>query len=308
MEKIKIYIAGHNGMVGKAIMRRVSTMSCYEVVTREKKELNLLNQADVEGFFKSEQPQIVVFCAAKVGGIAANISNPTGFLLENIEMQGNVIMASLRNSVKKFVFFGSSCIYPKGCPQPIPESFLLSGKLEPTNEGYALAKIVGIKLLEYLKKEKGFNSITLLPCNLYGPGDSFHPFRSHVLAALVKKFVDAQNLSSPEVINWGTGVARREFLHVDDLAEFLITLMMRVDHLPPTNIGSGEDIQIMDLSKKIAAKVGFKGTVRWDTEKPDGMLAKCLDITRIKSMGFLPRISLDAGIEQMISIYRREKL
>jgi GDP-L-fucose synthase len=246
--------------------------------------------------------------AAKVGGIQANIKNPASFLLENLQIQNNIIEASLINNVKKILFLGSSCIYPKDCPQPMKEEYLLSGKLEPTNEGYALAKITGLKLLEGLRKQYGFNSISLMPCNLYGPGDSFDLEHSHVLSALVKKFVDAYDDGIAKITLWGTGEARREFMHVDDMAnatKFMIDNYNEPDFI---NIGNGTDISIKELAILIADMISYRGNILWDTSKPNGMMKKCLDVSKMKTLGFYPKISLEEGLSQMITNYKKIKI
>jgi GDP-L-fucose synthase len=242
-----------------------------------------------------------------VGGIQANIENPATFLLDNLQMQNNVIKNSLIHKVKKFVFLGSSCIYPKDCPQPMREEYLLTGKLEPTNEGYALAKIAGIKLLQYYKTQYGFNGISLIPCNLYGPNDSFDLKNSHVLSALVKKFIDALDRNDDSITLWGTGNARREFMHVDDLAKAISFMLENYNEKGSINIGTGYDISIFDLSKSIADKLGYKGEIIWDKSKPDGMLRKCMNIRHMEELGFRPKITLVDGIEQMINIYKGKK-
>ncbi len=304
LKNSKIYLAGHNGMVGSAILRVLFKNKYLNIITRKKEELNLRDANQVNEFFFNVKPDIVVFCAAKVGGIAANLEKPSEFLIENIEMQNNCMMSSLAYGVKNFIFLGSSCIYPKNSPQPIREDYLLNGKLEPSNEGYALAKIVGLKLLEFLKKQYGFKSISIMPCNLYGPNDSFDLNNSHVLSAMVRKFMDAKIENKLKVTNWGTGKAKREFLHVDDLAQGVLMLMERAEHIDLINIGSGEDVSIKELSEMIATKVGFMGEVMWDSNKPDGMLAKCLDTNMIEKMGFKQKISLSDGIEEMIKNYK----
>ena len=245
--------------------------------------------------------------AAKVGGIQANIDNPATFLLDNLQIQNNIFEASLKNDVEKLVFLGSSCIYPKACPQPMKEEYLLTGKLEPTNEGYAIAKIAGLKLLEGMYKQHGFNSISLMPCNLYGPNDSFDLKHSHVLSALVKRFTDAAENNDESITLWGTGIARREFMHVNDVAEAIVFLMEDYNNPEFINIGCGYDISIKELAETIAKKTGFTGTINWDDTKPDGMLKKCMDVSRMEALGFKPQISLQQGIEEMIEIYKTTK-
>lgn len=303
----KIYIAGHSGMVGSATLRLLQQNGFTNLICKTSKELNLTNQAAVHAFFETEKPEVVILAAAKVGGIQANIDNPATFLIDNLQIQNNICEAALKNNTEKLVFLGSSCIYPKQCPQPMKEEYLLTGKLEPTNEGYAIAKIAGIKLLEGYYKQYGFNSISLMPCNLYGPNDSFDLKHSHVLSALVKRFTDATDNNDAEITLWGTGIARREFMHVDDVARAIL-FMMENYHSPEfINIGCGTDVSIKELAEIIAAKTGFKGKMNWDTTKPDGMLKKCMDVSRMKALGFEPSIDLTQGIEQMIAIYKNLK-
>lgn len=291
-------------MVGSATMRLLQQQGFTNLLTAGSKELDLTDQLAVARFFEREKPEIVILCAAKVGGIQANIDNPATFLLDNLQIQNNVMSASLKNGVNKFVFLGSSCIYPKECQQPMKEEYLLTGKLEPTNEGYAIAKIAGIKLLEGLKNQYGFNSISLMPCNLYGPNDSFDLRHSHVLSALVKRFVDACAANTPSITLWGTGVARREFMHVDDMARAILFMLENYDDSQFINIGTGVDISIRELAEMIAALTGYTGKIFWDNSKPDGMLKKCMDVSRMEALGFKPEITLRAGVEQIICIYR----
>jgi GDP-L-fucose synthase len=307
MDKLKVFVAGSNGMVGSATVRHLSTNPKYEIIVRNRKELDLLDSFAVNNFFASEKIDIVILAAAKVGGIQANMANPGQFLYENLQIQNNVIHHAYLNSVKKLVFLGSSCIYPKECPQPMKEEYILTGKLEPTNEGYAIAKIAGLKLCENYKKQYGFDSISIMPCNLYGPNDSFDLQHSHVLSALVKRFSDAVTNGLDEITLWGTGIARREFMHVDDLAKALLFLMENYHDAEMINVGTGTDISIKELAILIADKVGFKGTISWDTSKPDGMLKKCMDVSKLNELGFKPEISLSMGIDQMINIYKTIK-
>lgn len=303
----KIYIAGHNGMVGSATMRLMEKEGYTNLVYRSSKELNLTSQAAVHAFFETEKPAVVILAAAKVGGIQANIDNPATFLIDNLQIQNNICEAALKNGVEKLVFLGSSCIYPKECPQPMKEEYLLTGKLEPTNEGYALAKIAGLKLLEGMHKQYGFNSISLMPCNLYGPNDSFDLKHSHVLSALVKRFTDAADNNDAEITLWGTGIARREFLHVDDVARAIVFMMENYNDPNFINIGCGTDVSIKELAEMIAQKTGFKGQMKWDSTKPNGMLKKCMDVSRMQALGFEPLITLEQGVDQMIEIYKTLK-
>lgn len=299
----RIFIAGHRGMVGAATLRLLQQEGFTNLLTADSRELDLTSQRAVEDFFCKEKPEAVILCAAKVGGIQANIENPATFLLDNLQIQNNVIAASQGHGVKHFVFLGSSCIYPRECAQPMKEEYLLTGPLEPTNEGYAIAKIAGIKLLEGLNRQYGFNSLSLMPCNLYGPNDSFDLKHSHVLSALVKRFSDAKATNAFSITLWGTGIARREFMHVDDMARAIIFMLENYKESRFINIGAGEDISIKELAETIADMIGYTGKILWDNSKPDGMLRKCMDVSRMKALGFLPEISLDAGIKQMISIY-----
>jgi len=303
-KNIKIFIAGHNGMVGSATLRILQENGYKNLLTVTSKELDLTESTAVRDFFEKTRPELVMLCAAKVGGIQANIDNPATYLLDNLQIQNNVMTASLQTGVQQFLFLGSSCIYPRECRQPMTESDLLTGKLEPTNEGYALAKIAGIKLLEGFEKQHGFKSISLIPCNLYGPNDSFDLTKSHVLSALVKRFVDAKAAQLPSITLWGTGIAKREFMHVDDLARAILFMLENYGYKQILNIGTGEDISIYDLAKKIANLTGYVGEILWDSTKPDGMLRKCMDVSKMQAMGFKPQISLDSGISQMIDIYK----
>lgn len=299
----KIYIAGHKGMVGSAILKQLENKGCSNLVLKTRQELDLKNNEAVSNFFTTEKPQIVILAAARVGGILANMNFPAEFLYENLMIQSNVIHNAYLNDVEKLIFLGSSCVYPKNCSGLIKERDLLKGPLEPTNEGYALAKITGLKMIEYYKSQFGFNGVSLMPCNLYGTNDSFDLKNAHVLSSLVKKVVDAFNNNENEVILWGTGVARREFMHVNDAASAILHLLDLDTSYDLINIGVGEDISILELAKKIMSIVGFKGKITFDKTKSDGMLRKCLDVTRIKNLGFTPKISLDEGITKTIKEY-----
>ena len=306
-KKTRIYVAGRNGMVGFAIARLLRKCGFDNLILRSRKELDLRVFLAVEKFFETETPDVVILAAARVGGIQANIDHPAEFLYENLAIQNNVIHQSYLSGVKKICFLGSSCIYPKECPQPMKEEYLLTGPLETTNEGYALAKIAGVKMIEFYRKQYGFCGISVMPCNLYGTNDSFDPLHSHVLSALVKKFVDAVDNKAQSVTMWGTGTARREFMHVDDAAEAILFLMEYYDSPQLINIGWGEDISIKELALLIAQKVGFEGELIWDTTKPDGMLRKCMDVSRIKTLGYAPKITLEKGIQKTIEEYREFK-
>lgn len=304
----KIYIAGHNGMVGSSLLRLLISQGYSNIVTQSKTQLDLKNYQEVNTFFEKEKPEYVFMAAAKVGGIKANMENPGVFLYDNLCIQNNIIHLSYLHEVKKICFLGSSCVYPKQSPQPIKEEYLLTGPLEPTNEGYALAKIAGLKLTEFYNQQYAFKSVNPMPCNLYGPNDSFDLNHSHVLSALVKKTVDAYDQGTPSITVWGTGVARREFMHVDDVARACVFLMKNYEDAKHINVGWGEDVSIKELTGIIANLVGYKGDIIWDTTKPDGMLKKCLDIEKITNLGFKPEIRLEQGILQMINIYNNIKL
>lgn len=303
----KVFIAGHKGMVGSAAVRVFSENGFDQIITKTRQELDLMDYNAVGAFFKSNKIDYVILAAAKVGGIQANIAKPVEFLLENLTIQNNIIHHAYENGVKKLVFMGSSCIFPKDSPQPMREEYLLDGKLEPTNEGYALAKISGIKLLEAYYKQYGFKSISLMPCNLYGTNDSFHPEHAHVLSSLVRKFVDAVDNGSEIVEIWGTGIAKREFMHVDDAANSILYFLENYDLPNFINVGWGDDLSIKDLAEIIADESGFKGSISWDTSKPNGMMRKCMDVTKMKEIGFEPKISLREGIRKTILEYKNIK-
>jgi GDP-L-fucose synthase len=305
---LKIYVAGHKGMVGSAILRRLTADGYGNIVTRTHAELDLLNQAGVNAFFERERPDAVFLAAARVGGIMANMMNQAAFLYENLQIQNNVMWAAARNGTKKFVFLGSSCIYPKDCPQPIVEDCLLTAPFEPTNEGYAIAKTAGLKLCGYLARDGAWDGIVVIPCNLYGPGDNFDLESSHVMAALVRRFTDASDSGAASVTCWGTGTPRREFLHVDDLARG--AAMLFEDNpfgCEPVNIGCGSDITIKELAGVIADKSGFGGEILWDVTKPDGMTRKLMDAGRARRLGFVPEIDVGRGVESLIDEYRKYK-
>jgi len=303
----KIYVAGHNGMVGSALVRFLKKHNFENLILRSKTELDLRNSLAVEDFVKTEKPDIVILAAARVGGIQANIDYPAEFLYDNLAIQNNVIHQCYLQGVKKFCFLGSSCVYPTRCTQPMKEEYLLTGALEPTNEGYALAKVVGLKIVEFYRKQYKFPGISVMPCNLYGTNDSFDPLQSHVLSSLVRKFVDAVDNSEKNVIIWGTGIAKREFMHVDDAAEAILFVMEHYTGDKFINIGWGKDISIKDLTTLIARKTHFQGKLVWDTSKSDGMLRKCMDVSRMKDLGFMPKIDLEEGIERTIKEYRKLK-
>lgn len=308
MEKnAKIYVAGHRGLVGSAIVRHLQEAGYNNLILRTHSELDLISQDAVREFFEAEKPDYVFLAAAKVGGIRANMESPAQFLYDNIVIQTNIIHQAYLSGVKKILILGSSCIYPRECPQPMKEDYLLDGKLEPTNEGYALSKIVALKMGEFYKRQYGFNAISVMPCNLYGQNDSFDPLHSHVLSATVRKFVDAVDEGRDTVVMWGTGNARREFLNVDDMASACLFMMEHYEGETFINIGCGEDYSIRELAEIVARLTGFKGKIEWDTTKPDGMMKKCMDVSRMKEMGFEPKISLEEGIKHVIEEYIQYK-
>ena len=292
----KIYVAGHNGLVGSAVVRLLKSRGFSNLLTRSRSEVDLRDQQAVRDLFSHEKPEVAVLAAARVGGIKANIDAPVEFLIENLQIQNNVIRAAHKAGARKLLFLGSSCIYPKFAPQPIPESALLSGPLEPTNEAYAVAKIAGIKLCQALAREYGANFISVMPTNLYGPGDDFDLETSHVLAALLRKAHEAKMGGAGEMIVWGTGTPRREFLYVDDLAAAVLFLLEQYDSSEIINVGCGKDISIRELAELICDVVGFRGELKWDRSKPDGTPRKLLDISRIKNLGWAPTIALRDGI------------
>jgi GDP-L-fucose synthase len=294
----KIFVAGHRGMVGSAVMRRLKAEAFSNVVTRERAQLDLTNESAAAKFFEEERPHIVIVAAAKVGGIKANNDYPVEFLVENLRIQNNIIRLAYDNGVRKLLFLGSSCIYPKFAPQPILESALLTGPLERTNEAYAIAKIAGIKLCQAYAREYGANFISAMPTNLYGPNDSFDLETSHVLAALLRKAHEAKMRHDQKLVVWGTGKPRREFLHVDDLASACLLLLEKYDSPEIINVGYGEDISIRELAELICEVVGFDGELAWDTTKPDGMPRKLLDVSKIRALGLKPVITLLDGIKR----------
>jgi GDP-L-fucose synthase len=306
-KKSRIYIAGHRGMVGASIQREFESRGYQSLISASHSELDLLQQSTVDKFFKDMRPEYVVIAAARVGGIQANIDRPASFLYENLQIQNNLIHCSHLYSVKKVCFLGSSCIYPRNCPQPMREEHLLDGPLEPTNEGYAIAKIAGIRLCQFYGKQYGLKSVSLIPCNLYGRNDSFNLAHSHVLSALVKRFVDATLANADSVTLWGTGIARREFLNVDDFSRMAVSLFESRESSEIINVGSGADISIAELAQLISKTVGYRGTIAWDHSKPDGMLRKCMDVSKLLALGIEPTTSLEQGVSEMVEMYRQAK-
>jgi len=299
----RIYIAGHNGLVGSAICRRLKSDGYENLIVRDHSQLDLCNESDVNDFFSETQPEYVFLAAAVVGGIHANDTRPVEFLRDNLLIQTNIIEAAYRNDVKKLAFLGSTCIYPRDCPQPIKEEYLLSGPLEETNQWYAIAKIAGIKLCQAYRKQYDFNAISLMPTNLYGPGDNFDLQSSHVLPALIRKFHDGKINNSEQVDVWGSGKPFREFLYIDDMAEACCYLMQRYDEKSIVNIGTGNDLSIRELAELIKEIIGYEGEIKFDASKPDGTPKKVTDVTKLNSLGWKSRTSLSAGIEKTYDWY-----
>lgn len=296
-KRSKIYIAGHRGLVGAALVRALQSQGYERIVVRSRAELDLTRQEAVQAFFDRERPDAVVLAAARVGGIHANSSRPAEFIRDNLLIQDHVIDAAQRTDVKKFVFLGSSCIYPKLAAQPIREDSLLSGPLEPSNEPYAIAKIAGVKLCQALRREYGFNAICLMPTNLYGPGDNFDLQQAHVLPALLRRIHEAKRSGAASVTVWGSGAPRREFLHVDDLADAVLYLLHRYDGEPIVNIGWGKDTSIRELAELLVSVIDYNGQLFFDTTKPDGTPRKLLDTARLTALGWTPKIALRDGVQ-----------
>jgi len=307
----RIFVAGHRGMVGAALVRRLQAAGFNQLICRTRDELDLTDHRQVADFFAKERPDAVFLAAAKVGGILANNDHPAAFIYDNLQIQNNVIHEAYRHGVKRLVFLGSSCIYPRECPQPMAEHHLLTGPLEPTNAPYAVAKIAGITLCESYNREYGTDYVALMPTNLYGPGDNYNLVGSHVLPAMIRKFSDAKDGGKSSVTLWGTGSPRREFLHVDDLADACLFVANTVHagggEMPLINIGWGRDISIRELAELVANQVGFGGDLVWDTEKPDGTPRKLLDTTKLTDLGWTPKISLSDGVRESIAAFRKEQ-
>jgi GDP-L-fucose synthase len=302
----RIYVAGHRGMVGKALVRALDSIGVAEVIVRTRSELDLCNQSAVNSFFETEKPDCVLFAAAKVGGIHANNTYPADFIYNNLMMAANSIHAAYQHNVGRFLFLGSTCIYPRMAPQPMPEDSLLTGPLEKTNEAYALAKISGLKMCEFYRQQYGALFHSAMPTNLYGPGDNYHPENSHVLPALIRRFHEAAQSNQSEVAIWGTGSPRREFLHVDDLADGVIHLCTLSDPPNLVNIGTGSDVTILELAKKVADVVGFKGEIKTNPEQPDGTPVKRTDMTLMHSTGWNSKIDLDEGLKMTYQDFLQE--
>lgn len=300
----KVLLTGASGMVGSAVQKLLPDKN---LLTPQKNELDLCNQKQVDVYFEQHSPEYVFMIGAKVGGIIANKADPVGFLSENSRMQLNLFEACHKYGTRKNLFLGSSCIYPRECPQPMKEEYLLTGTLEPSNEGYAIAKIMGLKLAQYYYEQYGMLTVCPMPCNIYGTNDHFDLERSHVLSALVRRFVDATDEGKSSVTLWGSGIAQREFIHVDDVAQALLFLMENYNSPDIINLGTGTDVSIRELAILISQAVNYQGEIIWDTTKPDGMLRKCLDISRLTAMGFQAKVSLQEGISRTIAEYRQLK-
>ncbi len=299
----KIYVAGHRGLVGSAIVRELNKKGYGNIIGKTHKELDLMDAVAVENFFKEEKPEYVFLAAAKVGGIYANSTYPADFIYENLQIQNNVIGNAHKYGVKKLMFLGSSCIYPKMCPQPIKEEYLLSGYLEETNEAYALAKIAGLKMCQYFNKQYGTNFISVMPTNLYGPYDNFHPEHSHVMPALIRRFHEAKVNGAKEVVVWGSGKPLREFLYSEDMADACIYLMENYEGNDFFNIGTGKEITIKGLAELIKEVVGYEGEIVWDSSKPDGTPRKLLDVSRLESQGWKYKMELKDGVKEAYEWY-----
>ena len=299
----RVWVAGHRGLVGSAIVRRLAAENCAEIITATRADVDLTRQAATEDFMRDARPDAIFLSAAKVGGILANATYPADFLYDNLLIEANVIGAAARQGVGKLLFLGSSCIYPKYAPQPIPETSLLSGALEPTNEWYAVAKIAGIKLCQAYRQQHGMDFISAMPTNLYGPGDNFDPETSHVLPALIRRIHEAHTEGRRQLTIWGSGTPLREFLHVDDCADALVLLMKQYSAAEHVNVGSGADLSIFELARMVASAVGYTGEIATDASKPDGTPRKLLSAEKLKSLGWAPTIALDAGIRQTYQWY-----
>ncbi len=299
----KIYVAGHNGMVGSAICRKLNSLGHYNLILKSSKELDLRDQKSVANFFSNEQPEYVFLSAAKVGGILANFTYKADFIYDNLQIQNNIIHHAYKTRVKKLLFLGSSCIYPSMSPQPIKEDYLLTGSLESTNEPYAIAKIAGLKLCQFYKEQYGCNFISIMPTNLYGINDNFDLNSSHVLPAMIRKFHEAKINKKPFVELWGSGKPMREFLYVDDLAEACVFLMNNYNDSSLINVGTGKDLSILDLASKVKEIVNFSGNIIWDKSKPDGTSKKLLDVSKINSLGWKSKINLVEGIKRTYDWY-----
>ena len=303
---MKLFVAGHNGMVGGALVRRFQDEAGVELVLRSRRELDLTDQSAVETFYAAEKPDMAIIAAAKVGGIHVNNTYPADFLFDNLAIATNCIHGAFKSGVKRLLFLGSSCIYPKLAPQPMPEDCLLTGTLEPTNEAYAIAKITGLKLGQYYRKQHGVMFHSAMPTNLYGPGDNYHLQNSHVMPALIRKFHEAKEAGAAEVTAWGTGSPKREFLHVDDLADACAFLLQQDNPPDWINVGTGTDVTIKELTEVVAETVGFAGKIVWDTSKPDGTPRKLMDVSKLTALGWSARIALREGVEKTYASFLAE--
>jgi len=302
----RVFVAGHRGMVGAAVCRRLANDASVHVITAARSELDLTDRRSVDRFFSDEKIDTVIFAAARVGGIVANNTYPVEFLTDNVSMAVNAISSAYEHNVPRFVFLGSTCVYPRNCPQPIREESLLTGSLEPTNEAYAIAKIAGVKLCQYYRRQYGANYTSAMPTNLYGPGDNYHPENSHVLPGLIRRFHEATEQGLPSVTIWGTGAPRREFLHVNDLADALVHLVDAKDLPDWINVGTGRDLSIIELAQMVAGVVGFKGEILTDPSRPDGTPVKCTDVSRLSATGWQARIELADGLKQTYQAFLEE--
>lgn len=303
---MKLFIAGHNGMVGSALVRRFQPEKSVDLVLRTRRELDLTHQAAVDAFFAAERPDTAIIAAAKVGGIYANNTFPADFIFQNLAIATNTIHSAYRHGTRRLLFLGSSCIYPKLAPQPMPEDCLLTGPLEPTNEAYAVAKIAGLKLAQHYRRQYGVTFHSAMPTNLYGPGDNYHQQNSHVVPALIRRFDAARNARQNTVAAWGTGTPRREFMHVDDLAD-ACAFLLRLDNPPDwVNVGTGVDVTVRELTETVATAVGYDGKIRWDPTKPDGAPRKLMDVSRLTALGWKAKIPLAEGIEKTYRSYLDE--
>ena len=303
----RILLTGGAGMVGSAVARLLREQGYRHVLAPPRAELDLLDAGAVAAYFARHRPDHVLMLAAKNGGIAANLADPVGFTGDNVRMTLNLFAACAQHRTKKNLFMASSTVYPSHCPQPMREEHLLTGALDPSNEGYALAKIAGLRMALYHERQHGFRTVCPVPCNLYGTGDTFDLSRAPVLSALVRRFVDARDAGAPSLTLWGTGAAQRELMHVDDVARAVVFFMDKVETSEHINLGAGTDIAIHDLAQLVARTVGYTGEIQWDTSKPDGMLRKCLDVTRLRQLGFMPTIPLEDGVARTVDEYRRRK-
>ena len=303
---MKLFVAGHQGMVGAALVRRFTGEAGVTLCLRSRRELDLTNQAAVEAFYAAERPEVAIIAAAKVGGIHANNTYPADFLFDNLAIAASTIHGAWRAGVRRLLFLGSSCIYPKHAPQPMTEDCLLTSALEPTNEAYAIAKIAGLKLCQYYRRQHGVSFHSAMPTNLYGPGDNYHLRNSHVLPALLRRFHEAREQGLPEVVAWGTGSPRREFLHVDDLADACAFLLGQAEPPDWINVGTGTDVTIRELTELVAEVTGYRGRIVWDSTKPDGTPRKLMDVSRLSALGWRARVDLRAGVERTYASFREE--